>query len=102
MSCSERLTDLLGPEANDVWAMTFHSACCRILRREIERLGYDRSFTIYDTADSERVMKDLLRERGLDEKTFPPRAVLAQISRAEGPDADAGGVSGLPSTRITA
>lgn len=61
--------------------MTFHSACCRILRREIERLGYDRSFTIYDTADSERVMKDLLRERGLDEKTFPPRAVLAQISR---------------------
>ena len=48
----ERLTDLLGPEANDVWAMTFHSACCRILRREIERLGYDRSFTIYDTADS--------------------------------------------------
>lgn len=77
----ERLTDLLGPEANDVWAMTFHSACCRILRREIERLGYDRSFTIYDTADSERVMKDLLRERGLDEKTFPPRAVLAQISR---------------------
>ena len=77
----ERLTDLLGPEANDIWAMTFHSACCRILRREIERLGYDRSFTIYDTADSERVMKDLLRERGLDEKTFPPRAVLAQISR---------------------
>lgn len=77
----ERLTDLLGPEANDVWAMTFHSACCRILRREIERLGYDRSFTIYDTADSERVMKDLLRERGLDEKTFPPRAVLTQISR---------------------
>lgn len=77
----ERLTDLLGPEANDIWAMTFHSACCRILRREIERLGYDRSFTIYDTADSERVMKDLLRERGLDEKTFPPRAVLTQISR---------------------
>ena len=87
----ERLTDLLGPEANDVWAMTFHSACCRILRREIERLGYDRSFTIYDTADSERVMKDLLRERGLDEKTFPPRADLPP----EGPDADAGGVSGL-------
>ena len=77
----ERLSNLLGPQAQDIWAMSFHSACCRILRREIERLGYDRSFTIYDTADSERVMKDLLRERGLDEKTFPPRAVLAQISR---------------------
>ena len=76
-----RLQALLGDYAMDVWAMTFHAACCRILRREIERLGYDRSFTIYDTADSERVMKDLLRERGLDEKTFPPRAVLAQISR---------------------
>ena len=50
----ERLTAMLGPEANDVWAMTFHSACCRILRREIERIGYDRSFTIYDTADSDR------------------------------------------------
>ena len=52
----DRLARLLGPEAADVWAMTFHSACCRILRRDIERLGYDRSFTIYDTSDSERLM----------------------------------------------
>ena len=44
----ERLSVLLGPEAQDIWAMTFHSACCRILRRDIERMGYDRSFTIYD------------------------------------------------------
>ena len=79
----ERLTAMLGPEANDVWAMTFHSACCRILRREIERIGYDRSFTIYDTADSERVIKDVLAERGMDEKVFPPRAVLSAISRAK-------------------
>ena len=49
----ERLSVMLGPEAQDVWAMTFHSACCRILRRDIERLGYSRSFTIYDTSDSE-------------------------------------------------
>ena len=53
----ERLGRILGPQAQDVWAMTFHSACCRILRRDIECLGYTRSFTIYDTADSERVMK---------------------------------------------
>lgn len=77
----ERLAAMLGPEANDVWAMTFHSACCRILRREIDRLGYDRSFTIYDTADSERVMKEILRDRNLDDKTFPPRSVLGMISK---------------------
>ena len=79
----ERLTAMLGPEANDVWAMTFHSACCRILRREIERIGYDRSFTIYDTADSERVIKEILRDRNLDEKTFLPRSVLGMISKAK-------------------
>jgi len=77
----ERLTDMLGPEGQDVWAMTFHSACCRILRRDIERLGYTRSFTIYDTADSERVMKDIIKEMGLDDKTFPARYVLTVISR---------------------
>lgn len=79
----ERLTAMLGPEANDVWAMTFHSACCRILRREIERIGYDRSFTIYDTADSERVIKEILRDRNLDEKIFPPRTILGMISKAK-------------------
>lgn len=79
----ERLTAMLGPEANDVWAMTFHSACCRILRREIERIGYDRSFTIYDTTDSERVIKEILRDRNLDEKTFLPRSVLGMISKAK-------------------
>ncbi len=79
----ERLAALLGPEANDVWAMTFHSACCRILRKEIERIGYERSFTIYDTSDSERVIKEILRDRNLDEKTFPPRSVLGIISKAK-------------------
>jgi len=77
----ERLTNMLGPEGQDVWAMTFHSACCRILRRDIERLGFTRSFTIYDTADSERVMKDVLKEMGLDEKTFPAKYVLSVISQ---------------------
>lgn len=79
----ERLSNMLGTEANDVWAMTFHSACCRILRREIGRLGYDSSFTIYDSADSERVIKELLREMNLDEKTLPPRTVLSVISKAK-------------------
>ena len=77
----ERLTNMLGPEGQDVWAMTFHSACCRILRRDIERLGYTRSFTIYDTADSERVMKDVIKDMGLDDKTFPAKYVLSVISR---------------------
>ena len=77
----ERLSVLLGPEAQDIWAMTFHSACCRILRREIERMGYSKSFTIYDSSDSERVMKDIIKDMGLDDKTFPARMVLSAISK---------------------
>ncbi len=77
----ERLSNLLGAGAQDIWAMTFHSLCCRILRRDIERMGYTRSFTIYDTSDSERVMKGILKEMSLDDKTFPARSVLAAISR---------------------
>ena len=77
----ERLSGMLGPQAQDIWAMTFHSACCRILRRDIERIGYTRSFTIYDTADSERVMKDIIKEMCLDDKTFPAKYVLSIISR---------------------
>ena len=77
----ERLTNMLGAQAQDLWAMTFHSACCRILRRDIERLGYSRSFTIYDTSDSERLMKDIIKSMGLDDKTFPAKYVLSIISR---------------------
>lgn len=78
-----RLEDMLGSEALDVWAMTFHSACCRILRRDAEKLGYTGRFTIYDTADSERVMKDVLQDMGLDVKSFPIKAVLGRISKAK-------------------
>ncbi len=77
----ERLCTMLGPKAEDVWAMTFHSACCRILRRDAERIGYSNRFTIYDTTDSERVMKDVIKEMGLDDKTFPAKYVLNIISR---------------------
>ena len=79
-----RLQALLGDYAMDVWAMTFHAACCRILRREIGRLdGYTGRFTIYDTSDSERVMKDILKDFGLDEKSLPPRLALSVISKAK-------------------
>ena len=77
----DRLEHMLGEQARDVWAMTFHSACCRILRRDIERLGYTGQFTIYDTADSERIMKDIIKDMGLDDKTFPAKYVLGAISR---------------------
>ena len=77
----ERLSVLLGPQAQDIWAMTFHSACCRMLRRDIDRMGYTSSFTIYDTSDSERIMKEILKDLDMDDKTFPPRYVLGAISR---------------------
>ncbi|WP_286732419.1 ATP-dependent helicase [Intestinimonas sp. UBA1698] len=79
----ERLERMLGPTANDVWASTFHSACVKILRRDIEKLGFDRSFTIYDSADSERVVKDVLKDQRIDDKAFPARSVLSAISRAK-------------------
>ena len=86
----DRLAARLGPSANDIWASTFHSACVRILRRDIDRLGFDKDFTIYDTDDSKRVIKDILKEQNLDEKTFPIRSVLSAISaskdRYEGPE----------------
>ena len=79
----DRLEKMLGSSARDVWASTFHSACVRILRRDIEKLGFPSSFTIYDTDDSLRVMKDCIRELGFEEKQFPPRSVLGTISRAK-------------------
>ena len=77
----ERLSNMLGASAEDIWAMTFHAACCRILRRYIDRCGYTSSFTIYDASDSERLMKEILRDQGLDDKTYPPRYVLSVIGR---------------------
>lgn len=79
----DRLAARLGPKANDIWASTFHSACVRILRRDIDRIGFDKNFTIYDSDDSKRVIRDLLKEQNLDEKAFPPRNVLSIISSAK-------------------
>ncbi len=79
----DRLEMQLGPAAADLWASTFHSACVRILRRDAERLGYPSSFTIYDTTDSQSVMKHILKDFNVDDKMFPHRMVLAEISRAK-------------------
>ena len=79
----DRLAVRLGSRANDVWASTFHSACVRILRRDIDRLGFAKDFTIYDTDDSKRVIKDVLKDLNLDDKTFPPKNVLSVISAAK-------------------
>ena len=78
-----RLERMLGAGAGDIWAMTFHAACVRILRRDADRLGYDRSFTIYDTSDSQSLMKRILKELDMDDRTYPPRSVLGMISRAK-------------------
>ena len=78
-----RLEKALGTRARDVWAMTFHSACVRILRRDIEAIGYGRSFTIYDSSDSQSLMKRIIKELDLDEKSFPYKTVLSYISKAK-------------------
>lgn len=79
----ERLERMLGPEGQGVWAATFHSACVRILRRDIHRLGFSNSFTIYDVDDTQRVVKEILKQLNLDEKSYPPQNVLGYISRAK-------------------
>ena len=86
----ERVERQLGPIARAIWIMTFHSACGRILRREAERLGYRSNFTIYDSADQLRVVKQCLEELERDPKRFVPRGIHSQISNAKnqliGPD----------------
>ena len=78
----ERLRNMLGGEEGDeVFASTFHSACVRILRRWAEEIGYPRSFTIYDTDDSQRVMKTVYKELSVDDKFFPVKSAINQMSR---------------------
>ena len=78
----DRLARMLGPEASDIWACTFHSACVRILRRDADKLGYPRDFTIYDTSDRLSIMKSIIREMNLDDKVYPPKAILARLDSA--------------------
>lgn len=79
----ERIQKLVGTDARYLWMGTFHSICAKLLRRDAERLGYTRDFTIYDTTDSKSLLKGICKERGLDEKIYKPSAVLARISMAK-------------------
>ena len=79
----DRLERMLGEEAGDIWACTFHSACVRMLRRDAEKLGFPGNFTIYDTADSQSLIKRIVKDMDLDEKSFPAKALLAEISRVK-------------------
>jgi len=77
---ASRVNELTGLNSRALWVMTFHSACVRILRREAARFGYPSSFSIYDQADSQRLMTLVCRELDLDAKNHPPKAMLAQVS----------------------
>lgn len=79
----ERVMRLVGPEAEYMWVSTFHSMCVRILRRDIDRIGYNRNFTILDSADQLSVVKQVLKNIDLDPKQYDPRAMLGQISSAK-------------------
>ncbi len=79
----ERVHELIGDMDFPIWVSTFHSACVRILRREIERIGYERNFVIYDTLDQQTVIRDCFRELNINEKNFTPKRVLAMISKAK-------------------
>ncbi len=79
----ERIEQILGSTAEDMWISTFHSACVKILRRTIQLLGYERDFVIYDSADSLTVIKECLKELDMDEKLYPPRMMASLISKAK-------------------
>ncbi|MFD8384097.1 DNA helicase PcrA [Streptomyces sp. NPDC059679] len=76
----ERVEELVGPRANAMWVSTFHSACVRILRRESKKLGFTSSFSIYDAADSKRLMALVCRDLDLDPKRYPPKSFSAKVS----------------------
>ena len=79
----QRIEALVGSAANDMWVRTFHSACVRILRRDIDRLGYSAGFNIIDSDDQKSLVKECLKEIGFEEKQFPPRSVMSEISFAK-------------------
>ena len=91
----DRVETLLGPIARTMWVSSFHPACARILRKEAQLLGYQRNFTIYDAGDQVRVVKQCLKELGLDPKRFPPKGIHAVISSAKNRLIDAEAFSGM-------
>ena len=79
----ERVEDTLESDTKDMWISTFHSCCVRILRKDINRIGYNRSFVIYDTSDQITLVKDCLKELNLSDKVFEPKVVISTISGAK-------------------
>jgi len=79
----QRLETMLGENVENMWVGTFHATCVKILRRDIEKLGYARSFAIFDTTDQQTLIKDCLKELNLNEKNFPAREVLSKIGQAK-------------------
>ena len=79
----ERVDSIVGFGSESIWVSTFHSTCVRILRRYIDRLGYDTNFTIYDTDDSKSVMKEICKRLNIDTKIYKERALLSEISSAK-------------------
>lgn len=75
----ERVMELVGDDAKTMWISTFHSSCVRILRQDIEKLGYSKNFVIYDTGDQEKLIEECLKELNLDSKTFKPKDILSKI-----------------------
>ena len=79
----QRIVDLIGENAKDLWMGTFHSICVRILRRFIDRIGFDSSFIIFDTSDQRTLVKNCIKDLGIDDKMFTDRSVLSEISNAK-------------------
>jgi DNA helicase II / ATP-dependent DNA helicase PcrA len=79
----ERISKMMGGAAEEIWISTFHSMCVRILRRDIDRMGFNRNFTILDTTDQQSVVKSILKDKNIDPKKFDPRAILGSISSAK-------------------
>ncbi len=79
----DRIRTLVGEKAEDVWVSTFHACCARILRRDIEKLGYKRSFAIYDEDDRMQVIKSVAKAMNLSDKEYPPKQIRAMISDAK-------------------
>ena len=79
----ERVDQIVGFGSESIWVSTFHSSCVRMLRRYIDRLGYDNNFTIYDTDDQKTVIKEICKRLNIDTKQFKERALMAAISSAK-------------------
>ncbi|MFZ5989881.1 MAG: DNA helicase PcrA [Bacillota bacterium] len=79
----ERIDKLIGEVSDSIWVSTFHSMCVRILRRDIDKIDYDKSFVIFDYTDQQTVVKDCLKELNLNDKNYPPKSVLEMIGKAK-------------------